>query len=368
MFRSRLFSGFAAGAAVAAAGSLTALAGTANAQTTVPGWPFAYGGGASTTATGTGAATTWTLRTGSQGQEAGLYVSHPADELEPWGMLSPGTAPTFTVTSANATPNTGPETANPRWVIELSNDCRLEGGTAGGGQTVGNNGQWIAVNWGRQGQPSTGPTTWSAALTAAGGTSNNSSIGCAHESGKGGIFPYWARVIASGRASTTYTLTHVTFAGRPVIDAHTLPAFTETRTGRIRNFATGKCLDVTGGRFTGGTPLQQWTCGARGSGVAGGNQNFRIVDELGGTSFLQARTPSGQIWYVTVDGSGERLTLTNRYANPMNKQGPFYTFPEAGFSGNNRVDLDMSAFGSGNGSHVIGLPRVPDNAQRWTLP
>ncbi|MBO0820195.1 MAG: RICIN domain-containing protein [Nocardiopsaceae bacterium] len=134
----------------------------------------------------------------------------------------------------------------------------------------------------------------------------------------------------------------------------------ETEAGLIRNYHSGLCLDVTGGDYRPGAPLQQWDCGARG----GADQHFLIVRRADGTGALLARGPGGQLWGVAAPGEGHQLILT--FSRPdMLKTGPFYTFlsPLAP-----TLAMDVEGSSTANGAHVIGYPENGGDNQEWSNP
>jgi hypothetical protein len=161
------------------------------------------------------------------------------------------------------------------------------------------------------------------------------------------------------------TLTNATYNGTPLMDSG---VSTVSSRGEIKNAYSGKCMDVTGGVFTAGTLVQQWTCGAKApDGTAGGDQQFQFTTYTNGSvhnGYLEAISPSGQIFYVTPDGSGQQMQLwTSPTANnDMAKSGPYYTFP------NSDVVADDDGWSQSNGAEVIGYAQNDGANQQWSMP
>jgi hypothetical protein len=145
--------------------------------------------------------------------------------------------------------------------------------------------------------------------------------------------------------------------GKDCVTSHTGP-------GYVVNKNSGKALDVTGGVFAQGTGLQQWTKGAKSpSGVAGGDQQFEIVTENTGTSYLVA-VDGSKDYYVTSSARGDQLTLST-YPSPgavLDKAGPYYEFP------NTRLVMDVTDWSKNSGAVVHGWSLTGATNQQWSLP
>lgn len=137
-----------------------------------------------------------------------------------------------------------------------------------------------------------------------------------------------------------------------------------TGPGYVVNKNSGKALDVTGGNFAQGTPLQQWTEGAKSpSGVAGGDQKFEIVTENTGTSYLVA-VDGSKDYYVTPGAKGYDLVLSTypTSAAALDKSGSYYKFPNTG------LVMDVTGRSKANGARVQGWPLNDGTNQQWSLP
>lgn len=354
MFQARLFSGIAASASVAAVASVTAFASTtpAHASAVIPGNPVAFGN-ATATGTGTGASSAWTLNTGTPAGSAQLQLVNPPD------LSATSAQPTFNLLSGNAVGGVG-TVRQPRWVIQLHNGCTIEGS-----QNV----YMVSGPNGSSGSTTTATnTTWANARNIALGNPPPSPPGGTPTCDKEDTSTTAAFIMANSPSGAAYQINDVFFDGIQVI--RDVAPVTETTTGRIRNFASGKCLDVRGGRFTTGAPLQQWACGAMGSGVAGGNQNFRIVTRADGVSYLLVRSPSGAIWGVEPSGANGNGPLELSVApEPMTKLGPRYTW-QVESPARSTSEVNMTSTGRANGDAVTGEPLQSPvtDSQRWHLP
>ena len=373
MSKARLFSGIAVGVSVAAVASFTALAGTtpAHAQTYITGNVEASGS-ATVSATGTGNTAIWTLNTGpTAGGVAQLSLADPPN------LTATSGEPAFTRADSGAASSGTtdmPQTFQPLWQITLANGCTIEGlgkDNAPSSSTL----TWVVIGPAAVGSgTATSPAMdWADTVPVALGTPGASGVQCGTAGPPATTVPVRnAALLASGPRSTTYRVTEVEFFGDPVVRNEA--SVTESATGRISNFASGRCLDVTDGHYRIGTRLQTWTCGAMGSGLPGGNQNFRIIARSDGSGALVARSPSGQIWYVNETGEDNALVLDTRAGSTngtdnMLKTGPLYTFPpNAGTPYDPSTDLVMTSEGDTNGSGVIGALRVPNDRQRWHNP
>jgi hypothetical protein len=141
------------------------------------------------------------------------------------------------------------------------------------------------------------------------------------------------------------------------------PATANAGPGYVRNYHSGKCLDVTGGVFASGTRLQQWTCGARG----GADQKFKITGS-GSTHYLAAVGPGGKVLYVTPDVTTDRMKLTASHgpSEVLVTSGPYYEYPNDGASA--LPVMDVAGASTANGAHVIDYPLHYSTNQRWSLP
>jgi hypothetical protein len=259
---------------------------------------------------------------------------------------APTSEPTFTASAYSA--------GDPRWVIEFHNGTYLFGTpTAPNSSTF----TWAENPGGAQ------STTWAAALAwaQAGGTDNQVTAAFI--------------VDDTGSAGVPTTLTNVKYNGEAVVPASS--STTVSTVGEISNANSGKCLDVTGGAFTDGTKLQQWTCGAKNAGgVVGGDQQFQVVaKDVNGaeTGYLEAISPNGNVLYVEAPGGGQPLQLTSSRsaATDMLKSGPYYTFPEAtGSTSSAPLVMDVQARSLANGAVVQGYAQQSTNNanQQWSLP
>jgi hypothetical protein len=161
------------------------------------------------------------------------------------------------------------------------------------------------------------------------------------------------------------TLTDVRYNGMILADS---AVSTVSSRGGIKNAYSGKCMDVTGGVFTTGTLIQQWTCGAKApDGVAGGDQQFQFTTYTNGSvssGYLEAISPAGQVFYVAPDGSGQQLQITTSRttADVMAKSGPYYTFPSTG------LVADDAGRSTSNGGKVIGFTQNGGANQQWSMP
>jgi hypothetical protein len=252
----------------------------------------------------------------------------------------PMSEPTFTTNYYNA--------GSPRWVIELNNGKSLVGYPAKSGLN-GTDMAWGVGN----GAPYTGYQT---AYTNAGASSTTVKD---------------AFIVADGgqTAGTMDTLTDITYNGRPVIG----PTSSGTATGEIRNAFSGKCLDVRNNYYFDGGLLQQWTCGASYNGIAGADQQFKIVNFSDGTAELQAISWNQQVYCVTAASAGAQLTLQScdvpgavGASQNMKKVGGYYTFPG---SGSPALVMTDWASGTGNGNKVAAWTETPGATnQQWSLP
>jgi len=320
----------AAGAgAVATAGAAGAASATQGANGVVYGTPDA----SSTASYSNGA---WTLESPtSSGASAQVDLVKPAQP-------STTTAPTMTATNYGG--------GDPRLVLEFHNGQYLFG------YPTGSNG---ALSW--SDEPSgTAEASWSAALAAvnAGGADNSLTA---------------AFVVQDSGSTAQTVITDLTYNGEQVVPASSTT--TVSTIGEISNAHSGKCLDVTGGNFASGTPLQQWTCGAKSpDGVVGGDQQFQVVTkDVNGTEtgYLEAINESGTVLYVEAANEGGFLQLTSSRsaATDMLKSGPFYTFPEAtGSTSSAPLVMDDAGSQTVNGSTVIAYPENGGSNQQWSLP
>jgi hypothetical protein len=251
----------------------------------------------------------------------------------------PTSEPTFTTNYYNA--------GSPRWVIELNNGKSLVGYPAKSGL----NG--TAMAWGAgNGAPY---TNYQTAYTNAGASSTTVKD---------------AFIIADGdqTEATTDTLTSITYDGQTINQ----PASSGTATGEIRNAFSGKCLDVRNGYYFDGGLLQQWTCGASYNGIAGADQQFKIVNFSDGTAELQAISWNQQVYCVTAASAGTQLTLHScdgpsavGASQDMKKAGGYYTFPGTSPA---LVMTDWAA-GTGNGNKVAAGTETPGATdQQWSMP
>jgi ricin-type beta-trefoil lectin protein len=132
----------------------------------------------------------------------------------------------------------------------------------------------------------------------------------------------------------------------------------------VVNENSGKALDVTGGDFAQGTPLQQWTKGAKSpSGIPGGDQQFEIVIENTGTRYLVA-VDGSKDYYVTSSTQGKPLTLSTYPTSGavLKKSGPYYEFVNTG------LVMDATGKSTANGTPVQGYKLLDGTNQQWSLP
>ena len=159
---------------------------------------------------------------------------------------------------------------------------------------------------------------------------------------------------------TSDTLSNIQFGGAT-------PQTTTIGPGYIKNFHSGKCLDVTAGNYTAGGRLQQWTCGAIGRGVPGGDQKFTLITFPGGQSELEANSSNGtQEFFVTSSGQGMQLALSQT-PQDLIKSGPYYEFAPSGPTTTREV-MDVKGQSTANGALVIGWPLNKGTNQQWSLP
>lgn len=322
-------------AALAVSGSV-AFAGAAGATVTQAANGVTYGTGGSPAATYDSSTGSWTLESPtSTGASAQIDLYKPA-------APSASTAPSFNASAYAA--------GDPRWVIEFHNGCYLFGTpTAAGSSTF----TWAVNPGGNQN------TDWATALAAAQACGTDDQVTAAFI------------VDDTGSGGTPSTLTNVTYNGNSVVPVSN--SGTQTPLGEISNANSGKCLDVTGGVFADGTPLQQWTCGAKSpDGVVGGDQQFEVVTRtLNGTETgsLTAISPTGSVFYVNASGGQLTLSSSKSATTDMLKSGPYYTFPEAPNSTSAApIVMDVKGASTTNGAAVIGYPLHSSTNQQWSLP
>lgn len=322
-------------AALAAAGSAV-FAGGADAAASQGANGVTYGTGGTPQATYSTANSSWTLASPtSSGASAQVDLVRPAQP-------STTTAPTMTATNYGG--------GDPRLVLEFHNGQYLFG------YPTGTNG---ALSWTDE-PGGTAEATWGDALAAvnAGGTDNSLTA---------------AFVVQDAGSTATTVITDLTYNGEAVVPASS--STTVSTVGEISNGNSGKCLDVTGGAFTAGTKLQQWTCGAKSpDGVVGGDQQFQVVTkDVNGaeTGYLEAITETGGVLYVEAPGAGQQLQLTSSRsaATDMLKSGPYYTFPEAtGSTTSAPLVMDVAGASTANGGSVIAYAEHGATNQQWSLP
>lgn len=322
-------------AALAVSGSV-AFAGAAGAAVTQAANGVTYGTGGSPQATYSATDDSWTLASPtSNGASAQIDLYKPA-------APSATAAPSFSASAYAA--------GDPRWVIEFHNGCYLFGTPTAANSTT--------FSWSLE--PSgAAESSWSAALAAAQACGTDDQVTAAFI------------VDDTGSGGTPTTLTGVTYNGNSVVPVSN--SGTQSPLGEISNAHSGKCLDVTGGAFTDGTPLQQWTCGAKSpGGVVGGDQQFDIVTRtLNGTEtgYLAAISPTGSVFYVNASGGQLTLSSSRSSTTDMLKSGPYYTFPEAaGSTATMPIVMDVKGASTTNGAAVIGYPQNHGTNQQWSLP
>jgi hypothetical protein len=113
----------------------------------------------------------------------------------------------------------------------------------------------------------------------------------------------------------------------------------------------------------GGDPV-----GVRGT-VNGADQRFQIVTIKGSdnstTGYLEAISPSGQVFYVTPTSGAKnaqlKLTTSRPTADDMAKSGP-YTFPNTG------LVADDAGQSKVNGAKVISYQQDNGTNQQWSMP
>lgn len=316
---------------------------------------FLAAAGTGVTATAAGAATapaplSAVLSASSDGASA--TWNSGGDPVLKLGSVSSGTYAEATVTSPPALDPKAPEptfstdnyaAGSPRWVITLSNGKSLWGYPPNS-KLNGPDFAWAVDNGNTY-------TSYSAALAAAGVTAATAVKS--------------VQIVADGDQAdgVSDTITDASYDGRPVTGS---AVSTVSGRGGIRNFYSGKCMDVPSGRFAGGTGIQQWTCGAVYDGIPGADQNFQFVTYSNGsvhTGYLEAISPAGQVFYVTPAGHGQlELTTARTTADDMAKLGSYYTFPNAG------VVADDSGWSKANGAMVIGYPKTGGANQQWSMP
>lgn len=175
--------------------------------------------------------------------------------------------------------------------------------------------------------------------------------------------PAHAQAVAGARAAAYHAVASprhtVASPGHERSGASASPQ-SETEAGLIRNYHSGLCLDVTGGDYRPGAPLQQWECGAR----DGADQHFLIERRTDGTGDLLARSPAGLLLGVAAVGRGDQLILTLSRPD-MIKLGSYYTFPSPLGP---TLTMDVEDASTGNGAHVIGWSQDGGTNQQWSNP
>jgi len=324
-------------AALATAGTAV-FAGSAGAAASQGANGVTYGTGGSPQASYNSANSSWTLETPtSTGASAQVDLVRPAQPVA-------ADQPSFSASNYSA--------GDPRWVIEFHNGCYLFGTPTGPNST---DFTWAVNPGGAQ------SVDWATALAWAQSCGTDDQVTAAFivdDTGSGGV---------------PTTLTNVTYNGEPVVPASSTT--TVSTVGEISNGNSGKCLDVTGGAFTDGTTLQQWTCGAKSpDGVVGGDQQFQVVTKDANgteTGYLEAVSETGGVLYVEATGAGQQLQLTSSRsaATDMLKSGPYYTFPEAtGSTTSAPLVMDVSGASTANGGSVIAYAEHGTTNQQWSLP
>jgi hypothetical protein len=280
----------------------------------------------------------WTLWSPtSSGASAQVDLVKPAEPLA-------ADAPSFNASNVGG--------GDPRWVIEFHNGCYLFGTPTAPATTTFT---WAENPGGNQ------STDWKTALAWAQNCGTDDQVTAAFI------------VDDTGAPFTETTLRNVTYNGEAVKPVSN--AVTQSQLGEVVNAKSGKCLDVTGGAFTDGTKLQQWTCGAKApDGVVGGDQQFEVVTRtLNGTEtgYLETVSPTGKVLYVEAPGAGQPLELTSSRsaATDMLKSGPYYTFPEAmGSTTSAPLVMDVKGASTSNGAAVIGYAEHGTANEQWSLP
>jgi hypothetical protein len=344
------------GAVVLAAGSgAAAFGGAASAAVSQGANGVIYGSGGTPQASYDAASNTWTLESPtSPGASAQIVLVNPANVAIPGqGVGGPDISdgPTFKASAVSG--------GDPRWVLEFHDGCSLVGTpTAANSSDL----TWSAEPGGSQGM------SWADAFTWLEDGGN----GCGADAGVSAA--YIVDDTSSNGVPTT--LSDVMYGTENVVPYSS--STTHSAQGPIKNNTSGKCLDVTGGQFTSGTMLQQYTCGASFNGVKGADQKFEIVtDDVNGavTGYLEAISPSGTVLYVSAPISGGQLELsaTSGADTDMLKSGPYYTFPEAPGSvlsptGTTPMVMDDSGSSTANGAKIISNVLNGGSNQQWSLP
>lgn len=315
-------------------------AGPASAATVSPSFSWCgQGSSAVWNSSGDAVLTSGTAAPGSCGAPTGSTYDPAYAELDVDGATDapvPATEPSFDTSTYSA--------GDPRFFIELSNGHSLWGYPPESGLN-GTDMAWAVDNGNTY-------TDYATALKNA------------------AVDPSTRVIVAYVMDDTTLqgkqvTLTNVQYDGTTLLGS---PVSTVSSRGGIKNAYSGKCMDVTGGVFASGTLIQQWTCGAKApDGVAGGDQQFQFTTYTNGSArsgYLEAISPAGQVFYVTPNGSGQRLELTTAKtsADVMAKSGPYYTFPNSG------VVADDAGFSTSNGGKVIGFAQNDGANQQWSMP
>jgi ricin-type beta-trefoil lectin protein len=324
-------------AALATAGSAV-FAGGADAAASQGANGVIYGTGGTPQALYDPETNSWTLESPtSSGASAQVDLVKPAAPLA-------ADAPSFNASNVGG--------GDPRWVIEFHNGCYLFGTPTAAGSTTFT---WAENPGGNQ------STDWKTALAWAQSCGTDDQVTAAFI------------VDDTGANFTQTTLRNVTYNGEAVVPASS--STTVSTVGEIANANSGKCLDVTGGAFSDGTKLQQWTCGAKSpDGVVGGDQQFQVVTkDVNGTEtgYLEAVSETGGVLYVEAIGAGQQLQLTSSRsaATDMLKSGPYYTFPEAtGSTTAAPLVMDVAGASTANGGSVIGYAEHDTTNQQWSLP
>jgi hypothetical protein len=341
---------------LAAGGSAAAFGGTANATVSQGANGVIYGSGGTPQASYDASNNTWTLESPtSPGASAQIDLVNPANvDIVGQGTGGPGISdgPSFEASAVSG--------GDPRWVLEFHDGCSLVGTPTAANSS---NFTWSAEPGGGQGM------SWEDAFTWL-------------EDGGGGACGADAQVTAAyivddtGSNGVPTTLSDVMYGSENVVPYSS--STTNSAQGPIKNSKSGKCLDVTGGQFTSGTTLQQYTCGASVKGVKGADQKFEIVThDVNGavTGYLEAISPPGTVLYVSAPNSGGQLELsaTRGADTDMLKSGSYYTFPEAPGSvlspiGTTLMVMDDSGSSTANGAKIISDVQNDGSSQQWSMP
>ena len=311
-----------------------------------------YGTGGTPQASYDASNNTWTLESPTSPRaSAQIDLVNPANVAIPGqGLGGPGISdgPSFKASAVSG--------GDPRWVLEFHDGCSLVGTPTAANSS--------GLTWSEEPGGSQG-TSWADAFTWLG-------VACGADAQVTAAYI----VDDTGANGVPTTLSDVMYGSENVVPHSS--STTHSAQGPIKNNKSGKCLDVTGGQFSSGTRLQQYTCGASFKGIMGADQKFEIVaHDVNGavTGYLEAISPSGTVLYVSAPSSGGQLELsaTRGADTDMLKSGPYYTFPEAPGSvssptGTTLMVMDDSGSSTANGAKIISNVQNGGSNQQWSMP